>query len=602
MKQFNRRNSALSMGLALGALLLVFATAAQAQVRITSPTEGERVRGQITVRWEGIPAGGYAMVYMDGKWREAIYENFFSLNTFPPTFSGDGSHTIKVVGISAGKPVGEAQVTFNVANNQIDPDAPAVRLVHWQPTDMVEQGVLRYLIFAESNATIEGGAAGGREGAGGAGGGGAAGGTGGGAGPRGGGSRGGGGTKEVKTVPAPLDFQVSALVRRIIRDVGMLDNSANIQSVVQRAFQRQREDATKQEGAGGAPTKRPKKKKRQPGDPPEPPVPSEPTKAPWGEWEPAQEVGQYFVKTIKQSGEEVNGTRKSPTIAITDLMPRFPNAPVRPGSTWESPMTFITELATRQPLNVQAPITFTRYDTLRTPLGHSRKVAKLEARFRLPEEIAIQIAETLAPKIGAAGGGRGGGEGGGGILNEAADQAAASAVQGILGVRQMAPGFAGRPGAGDTLSTTGPQEAAEVEITVARSTVTRVLWFDIQSNRVLRSEDVVDTYFEQAAAEVEEEEGAEAGDGGMAGGIGGARPGAGRPGGAGMAGAGMGAAGGAAAAPAEPTRVTYNLRVTTWLDDSVPPPTDVYNGGAGTAHARDAAQDPTIDRLRRPTP
>src|SRR5687768_13947492 len=107
MKRFRWRNPVFSLGLALSALftmgLLALPAHAQANIRITSPTEGEDVRGQITVRWEGIPQGGYAMIYMDGKWQEAIYQNSFALNTFPPTFPGDGPHTIKVVGIHAGR-------------------------------------------------------------------------------------------------------------------------------------------------------------------------------------------------------------------------------------------------------------------------------------------------------------------------------------------------------------------------------------------------------------------------------------------------------------------------------------------------------------------
>ncbi len=154
MRRFNQRSVGLFLSLAIAALFLAgpLAPAARAQVSITSPTQNEDVRGEITVRFEGIPGGGYAMIYMDGKWQQAIYTNSFSLNTFPPNFPGDGPHTIKVVGISAGRSIGEAQVTFNVANNKISdkPEDRPVRLVVWTPADMVEQGVLRYMIFAES--------------------------------------------------------------------------------------------------------------------------------------------------------------------------------------------------------------------------------------------------------------------------------------------------------------------------------------------------------------------------------------------------------------------------------------------------------------------
>jgi hypothetical protein len=48
---------------------------------------------------------------------------------------------------------------------------------------------------------------------------------------------------------------------------------------------------------------------------------------------------------------------------------------------------------------------------------------------------------------------------------------------------------------------------------------------------------------------------------------------------------------------AEPTKVNYNLRVVKYLDDTIPPPTDQFTAGAGTAHARDSVQDPSISRV-----
>jgi hypothetical protein len=500
------------------------------EARITFPAEGQDVRGEITVRFEGIPEGGYAMVKLDNVFKTATAEPTYNINTFdnsvfPPGKGGDGPHTLSITTMNAqGRQVGQATVNFNVANNKVDPNAPGLRLLHWSVKDYVNKEVLRYRVFAESNATIEaGGAAGGEGGA-------APGGA-------GGGAEGGAGG----WLPAPLDFQVSALVRRVIRDVAMVDGSANIRSVVDRAFERQRESESGAAGEGGpgapgaAPTA-PKKKKTA--------APMFPVKAPWNaDWNVAQETGQYFVKMIQPTGEEINATRKAPTIALGDLLPTFPQGDVRPGSTWDTTMTFVADLSTRGPLTVRnAPMTFTAFETIPTPTGRQIRCAKLETRFRLPEAQAIEVAKKLAAKAGTGAGGAAGGAG------EA--------------------GAAGPMAAGGTQS-----EAAEIEIAVARTSVARVLWFDIENRQVLRSEDIVDTYFEQEQGAAE----------------GGAAPAAPPPG-----------VGGEAAAPAEPTKVSYNLRVTTWLDDTIPPPTDRFNTGSGTAHSRDSVQDPPVSRVTRP--
>jgi hypothetical protein len=251
---------------------------------------------------------------------------------------------------------------------------------------------------------------------------------------------------------------------------------------------------------------------------------------------------------IQPTGLEINATRKSPSIALGDLLPTFPQGEVRPGSTWETTMTFVADLSTRGPLTVRnAPMTFTSFEDVPTPGGRTVACAKLETRFRLPDEQAMELAKKLAAKTGGAGGAPGGSSGPGG-------------------------GMMAGPGGGET-------EEAEIEISLARTSVSRVLWFDINKRQVLRSEDIVDTYFEQEAAAA-----------GEMGGMGGPPPGMGGPPGA----------SGAPAAPAEPTKVSYNLRVTTWLDDTIPPPTDKFNGGLGTAHSRDSVQDATIDRVRRP--
>ena len=131
---------------------------------------------------------------------------------------------------------------------------------------------------------------------------------------------------------------------------------------------------------------------------------------------------------------------------------------------------------------------------------------------------------------------------------------------------------------------------AEVEVKNARARVSRVLWFDVENNQVLRSEDIVDVYFEQEGT------GGGGESGGSSGGARGGSSGGGSPYGGGRGGSGGGEAGGAAA-PAEPTKVNYNQRITTWLDDRVPPPTDQFNGGIGTAHSKDSVNDPTLARV-----
>jgi hypothetical protein len=297
-------------------------------------------------------------------------------------------------------------------------------------------------------------------------------------------------------------------------------------------------------------------------------------KPPWGEWAPARETGQYYVKMIKPTGEEINATRKAPSIALGDLLPSFPQGDVRPGSTWETQMTMISELAERTPLNIRnAPMTFTSLETVTTPGGFPRECAKLESRFQLPASQAKEEAEKLAAKIGSNGGGASGGEGG--------SSGASSAGSGSSG----AAGGAG----------------AAPEVKNARVRVSRVLWFDIKGHQVLRSEDVVDTNFEM--------ESATAGAGATGGSAGGGYPGGavGRPSMGGYPGSGgssaMGGLAGAmggATAPAEPTKVAYNQKITTWLDDTVPPPTDQFNGGAGTAHSRDSVPDLSIDRINKP--
>lgn len=514
---------ALLPGVMLAPVMLA-PSAARAQAggpTITYPQEGTALRGTVKVLFEGVPEGGNAMVYVDltptnrdRAFRSSVSSGVFNLDTFP---LAEGRHSLTIVSFNAaGKRLGQSVVNFEVANSSIDPGAEAVRLVNWTLQDRVLGQVQRYRIEAESNATITGGASGGA--------GGSSGGAGGSSGGAGGASGGTGG--EAASIPAPLDWQVNMLVRRIVRDVGMLNNSANIKLNVKEAFQRQREDASS--GAGGGMSKKPSRKKRSTGPP---------SKAPWGIWEPAPEVGQYFVKMITAAGAETNATRKPFTIALGDILPLFPEEAVRPGSPFETEITLVTELSKRDPVTVRIPMRFTSYETFQTPAGAARRCARLETgRQPLPENIAMKIARVLQASQGTSG---------------SAGGAASSA-----------------PGAA------AAEEAEPIEISVVRSTVSRVLWFDVAAHRVLRSEDLIDTYYEEAVEEPE----------------GGGAPGLGS--------GGFGAAPAAATAePAEPVTVSYNLRVTKYLDDTIPPLSDNFNAGAGTAHSRDSVKDPSLARV-----
>jgi hypothetical protein len=161
----------------LGALLCSgFALMAPAQaqgITISYPQEGQAVRGRVKVLFEGIPDGGYGSVYVDLKpggsridaFRGAVNSNSFEINTLPLS---DGRHTVTVIGFNgSGRRVGQAEVGFNVANSQVDVAAEQVRLLNWTNADRIDPDVQRYRVFAESNATISGGAAAGGMGGGG---------------------------------------------------------------------------------------------------------------------------------------------------------------------------------------------------------------------------------------------------------------------------------------------------------------------------------------------------------------------------------------------------------------------------------------------------
>lgn len=213
------------------------------------------------------------------------------------------------------------------------------------------------------------------------------------------------------------------------------------------------------------------------------------------------------------------------------------------------------------------------FENIQTPAGVEKRTAKLESRFNLPVEAATRIARSIQKKAGSGTGGMAGGGGGAG--------AGAPMGGGMPG------GMPGGGGAGAGAG--GGADAEPVDFKTVRVSVSREIWFDIVGNQVLRSNDVVSTFYEEEEAET----GGGAGAGGaMGGGMGMAR--GGMPGGMGMAGGGeAGGAGG------QPKKVTYDLRISKYLDDVIPAPTDSFNGGAGTAHARDNVQDPSIDRITR---
>ena len=443
-------------------LLALFVGGARAQdVRIVYPQEGQDVRGEITARFEGIPSGGYALIKIDGQFRQATAQDFVIFDTISDrvTFArGDGAYRLEITVLNAGgKRVGTDSVAFNVANAKVSVEGDAVKLVHWSPQDRLGN-VQRYRVFAESNADISGGTT--------------AGGGGGGGGDTGGGDTG------VSYIPAPLDWQVSALMRRVVRDVGLLSGSANISTIVQEGFERQRLSEAGEAADGVAKTAPPVAKRKKLS------APSAPVKAPWNQdlkgtalWNGAPETGKYFIKMIQQNGTEINATRKAASVAIADLLPSFPDIAVRPGSTWETTMSFVGDLSSRLPINVRAPITFTAYESLQTPSGENRRCAKLESRFRLPDNLAKRIAANLANKSGAAAGG-------------------------AAGAGALAP-------AGGETEEVGFTEA---DIEIARTDMARVLWFDIEARRILRAEDTIRSNFELPVLET-----GEAGAGGAAG-------------------------------------------------------------------------------------
>jgi len=542
-------------------VLYIGAMSAHADITISEPTNGATVRGEINVRFSGVPDGGYVIVKVDGNFSQATSQSSFSLNTFDAQSFGisqnaqtDGQHQVSITGVDAsGKHTSTATVSFNVANNQVDVTAPSVQLSHWVAADRLDEDAQRYRIFAESDATISGGTSG------------ASAAPSGGATPdagAGGGAASGGAS--ASWIPSPLDWQYSALLRRVVRDVGLYNGAANVKISIAEAFQRQREG----QGSGGSAAGPDAMLGGAPGIANAPTADTASvntsgvaTKAPWAKsWQVAPESGTYFVKAIEPDGEEINATRKKRTIAITDLLPLFPKEKVQPGSRWETLMTFLSDLSTRNPFNVKVPITFTGYEDIKLPSGEVRHAAKLESRFTLNQDQNGSVVTKMAAGLAVHGGIAGGGTG--------------------------AVGGAPDAGIGDAMGATGASaganedaqiEAMEDNIASATIRASRVIWFDVDMHRVLRSQDQINTFFEMkqpAQSQGAADGGAPAGLGGM-----------------------PGDAGAAPAAPAEPTKVNYTMNVVTWYDDTVPPPTNEYNGGKGTPHSKDNVQEPSLSKI-----
>src|SRR5688500_6725502 len=116
----------------LSVFLLLLSLGAHAQdLQILFPQEGQQVRGQMTVRYSGIPDGGYAVIKLDGNFYTATSQSTFVLNTFPPTFATDGTHRLTISAVNAGgKKLGEKTVSFQVANNRVEAGGESIPLVY----------------------------------------------------------------------------------------------------------------------------------------------------------------------------------------------------------------------------------------------------------------------------------------------------------------------------------------------------------------------------------------------------------------------------------------------------------------------------------------
>src|SRR5690606_31652833 len=150
----------------------------------------------------------------------------------------------------------------------------------------------------------------------------------------------------------------------------------------------------------------------------------------------------------------------------------FPEEEVQPGSRWSTLMTFLSDLSLRNPFNVKVPITFTGYEDIKLPSGEVRHAAKLESRFTLNQEQNGSVVTKMAAGLAVHGGIAGGGSGGASV-----------------GAGEMSMG-----GMMDTSGAAAANEDAQIEAmkkNIASATIraSRVIWFDVEQHRVLRSQD-----------------------------------------------------------------------------------------------------------------
>jgi len=489
--------------IALQALQALQLSPARAQT-ILYPKPNQQVRGAVKVTFENFPEGGFAMIYLDGtdlkSFREATSQPFYLLDTRVKDPGGEqklseGEHSMRVVFFDAGgKRVSQSDVTFTVANSSVDESAEGVKLRVWTNRDRSNSVLRRYRITAESSAKIEGG-------------------------PQPKKKKEGDAPDEILYLPTPLDYQISMLIRTDVRDVGLHDGAANIRSVVQAAYQRQRQMGPNPTGI-------------------------EKVKGPWAGWGASADVGKFFVKAVRANGSDrafddtekkpsyLNATRHADTLPIADLLPRFPEGTVRPGSTWESKMTLLGALPVGEQIKVGAPMTFVAFEKIQTPTGVEKRCAKLEARFNLPQKTATLIALVLQ-------------KGAGGVEHP--------------GVPGTVPDTGdAAPPADDAAPAAGAAAAPLEKFATVSSIVTREIWFDIAGSQILRSTDAVSTYFEEFPPLVDPE---------------------------------------AEDPPPLPLKVAYDLRITRYLDDRVPPPTHGYQSGGGPAHSKDNVRDPSHAKI-----
>lgn len=537
-------------------------------VTVTYPLPGNTLSGASKVMFRGVPDNGYVSIYVDmtptnkvQSFREATTKTSYELNSGALS---DGAHTLTFISYSAsGRQLGSTSVNFNVRNTgTAGVSEDSVRLVNWTARDSINSKVNRYRIFAFSDATITGDTA-------------AQGGSGGLSGGNSSGFPGAAGGAVIKTqviTPAPLDHQIDMLIRSTVRDIGLIDGAANIRMIVQNSFDRKRIGASSSTGTGGAGDGSASTGGASGGK-----IAGLPDdyvgKAPWdGKWNRAAETGQAYTKMIKADGEEINATRKPATLPLGDILPTFPTYSVQKGATWNSNILLVGELTKRDPISlVGVPVSLTGFENISTPIGIERRCARIEvAQFSLPDDIAKKIAQALQTEAGSNGAGGGAGALGGSMMG--------------------APMGAGAMGAAS-----GTDAATAPEVKNYRSSFARVLWFDVAAHQMIRSEDTVNSYYE-------EEPSAQA-----AGGVGGGSPGGfpGAMGGVGgfqngfNPGGSPGASGpnfGQPVAPPQPKTVTYNMKIIKFLDDRLPNPTGRWTGGQGTAHSRDSTIKPSLQR------